>query len=234
VTDSVGPTTVTLTFVPNRAPGATGLAATKRKIRYDNSDTATITALTLVDADGDPVFVDWRIVSGPAASGAFLSSTTGQSTGLTVDPPTTGNPSTGGVWRIGAVVTDRVQDLPETTIDVLAYPSFAKDVWPVFAGSCATTACHADAYSAAGSVIHMPNAATTHAGLVNMPSFRSGLFRVKPNQYQASYLWQLVYSGSMPRGAAQLSADKLSIIRNWIEPEGYGTSGTLSAGAENN
>ena len=38
----------------------------------------------------------------------------------------------------------------------------------------------------------------------------------------------------MPKFGTKLAPWQINIIRDWIEPEGLGASGTLSGGAENN
>ena len=70
--------------------------------------------------------------------------------------------------------------------------------------------------------------------LVNINSAGSSNKRVAPNDHKKSYLWQQVNSGTMPKFGTKLAQWQINIIRDWIEPEGLGTSGTLSAGAENN
>jgi hypothetical protein len=69
---------------------------------------------------------------------------------------------------------------------------------------------------------------------VNQSSFGSSNNRVTPNDHKKSYLWELVNSGGMPKNGSKLSQHQINIIRDWIEPEGKGASGTISSGAENN
>jgi hypothetical protein len=235
VTDRVGPTTATVTFVPNAVPMAGAVLVTKAKIRYDATDSSTLSIGGMADADGDPLTVNWRITAGPAATGATLSAATGPTVTLTVAKPSAQNPSTGGLWTVGGTVTDGVQGAPERTAQVLAYPSWSGDVWPVLSASCSTTGCHGNAGTAGGSRLFLgPGAPTAYAALVNVPSIGSTNLRVAPNAHSISYLWQRVNNGSMPPGGTNLPQWQINLIRDWIEPEGKGTNGTLSAGAENN
>jgi len=234
VTDVVGPVSTTVEFVPNRPPGLPGLISNKAKIRYDGADSATLMASSMVDPDGDPLTFTWRIVSGPASSGGTLSSASGLTVGFTVTKPTSSNAGTGGVWKVGAKATDGMETSAEATIDVLAYPSFSNDVWPIIANSCATASCHGNSNTTPGAILLMSNSTTFYNNTVNVDALLSSGKRVAPNEHKKSYLWNLVNAGTMPKGGSKLSQHQINIIRDWIEPEGKGTSGTISSGTESN
>jgi len=235
VTDAMGPTSTTVNFVPNAVPGVGGVVPGKWKIRYDGTDSSSLGIGGLLDPDGDPLTISWRIVTGPSAQGATLAAATGLNSALTVAMPTSATPSTGGLWTVGATVTDGVQSAPEQTVQILAYPSWSKDAWGILSTSCATSGCHGSPTSSAGSILYMGStAATAYGNLVGVASSGSSNKRVAPNDHQKSYLWKQVNSGTMPKFGSKLAAWQINIIRDWIEPEGLGTSGTLSGGAENN
>jgi hypothetical protein len=224
-----------VTFVPNAAPTAGANLPSKAKIRYDGTDASSFTVGGMNDPDGDPLVVNWRIVSGPSAQGATLTAATGPTTTLTVAKPSAQNAVTGGLWTVGATVTDGAQSAPERTAQVLAYPSWSKDVWAILASSCSTSGCHGNAGTSGGAILFLgPGAPTAYASLVNIASAASSDPRVSPNDHRKSYLWQQVNSGAMPKGGGKLAPWQINIIRDWIEPEGLGKAGTVSTGAENN
>ncbi|MEN8149993.1 MAG: hypothetical protein ABFS86_09225, partial [Planctomycetota bacterium] len=176
----------------------------------------------------------WRIVSGPAATGGTLSAVAGATTQLTVAKPSAANSATGGVWIVGVTLSDGVAVSAETQTSVLAYPSFASDVYPILLTSCATTGCHT-VPAMAGS-LDLSTAPAAWTNLVGQGSIGSTTYplRVNPNDHANSWMWVRVNAGSMPKNGTKLPQWQIDIIRDWIEPEGKGAAGTMSTGAENN
>jgi len=68
VTDSLGPVTRDVDFVPNRAPVLNDISATKVKVIYNKGsageDKATLSITPATDADGDTLTFSWTVVSG--------------------------------------------------------------------------------------------------------------------------------------------------------------------------
>ena len=97
----------------------------------------------------------------------------------------------------------------------------------VFTGSCALASCHSTSMLSGELVLE---AGMSHEELVGVPSVQTaaldeGLARVTPGDPEASFLWIKLqpdldarYGVLMPQGStAGLDADKLDVIRTWIE-----------------
>ena len=107
--------------------------------------------------------------------------------------------------------------------DVLvANPSFANDIQPIFTARCATSSCH--------------NFATHQAGLILSPGYaydrtvnvratrRSGWKRIVPSKPDSSFLIQVLSSDTtkhpeisrMPLGRPPLTDNQINTIVNWV------------------
>jgi mono/diheme cytochrome c family protein len=227
VTDLLGAQTKDVTFVPNGAPVLGTVQSSATKIRYDGATTAILSAPGTSDPDGDAVTLTWTVLTGPTVSQSLLSAATGSPVGFRVPAPSPATPSRGGIYTIEAVASDGALQAAPGTVQVLAYPSWASDVYPIISANCAS--CHG-----ANGGLTMSSAALAYANLRNMASVGSALLRVKPNDATNSYMYFRVNTGQMPAGGPKLSQHLIDVIRDWIEPDRMlGVSG-FSAGAENN
>jgi hypothetical protein len=111
-------------------------------------------------------------------------------------------------------------NLPDVLI---AHPSLATDLQPVFTARCALGGCHTPAENRAGLVLA---AGYTYGTTVNVPSlFGSPLVRVLPGDHAHSFLWRVVQGDStlhpglprMPLAAQPLTANMIQNIANWID-----------------
>jgi hypothetical protein len=232
VTDSFGPTTQDFTFQPNRAPSLNAIIATgDRKFLFKDSAASstdkseTLSGSPATDADGDTISFSWTVVSGPITTG-ILSAATGASTIVSVAKPSASQQETGGVFTIGCTGSDSIESSTQVTIQVLAYPSWTSDVYPILQGSCSGASCH--------SGIQSPNL-TNGSSTVRTTILNNGPPYIVPNNHTGSDLWNRVNTGNMPKAPnPSLSQHQINMLKYWIKPEHNGTAGTLSTGAENN
>ena len=100
---------------------------------------------------------------------------------------------------------------------VIAQPSLARDLQPIFSARCAVAGCHITATQANLGVV-LKDTATTYASVVNVPSGQiPGVVRVVPGDSTQSWLMVLLDTGEMPKEGAMLSQGTLDTIRNWID-----------------
>ena len=100
---------------------------------------------------------------------------------------------------------------------VIAQPSLARDIQPIFATRCAIAGCHITPTEANLGLV-LKDAATSHANLVNVPSGEiNGVFRVVPGDSAMSWLIYKLDSGEMPKEGAMLSQGTRDTLRNWID-----------------
>jgi len=100
---------------------------------------------------------------------------------------------------------------------VIAQPSLARDIQPIFSARCAIPGCHITATEANLGLV-LTDAATSHARLVNVPSGEiDGVIRVVPGDSTMSWLMVLLDTGEMPKEGAMLSQGTRDTIRNWID-----------------
>lgn len=95
-------------------------------------------------------------------------------------------------------------------------PSFAEDIYPIFANStCLGGGCHGDSPGAAN--LFMPDAATAYDDLVDEPALTAGFVidRVEPGNSAASYLPMFAAAALVPAGALT-NADVVA-IEAWID-----------------
>ena len=105
------------------------------------------------------------------------------------------------------MASDGVELSDAVTIEVVAYPSFANDVSPIFASRCASKSCHGN--GAGGYTL-------TNSASNNYTSTQS---RVSANDHMNSLVWSQVNSGTMPKSSSKLPQFQINIVRDWIEPE---------------
>lgn len=100
---------------------------------------------------------------------------------------------------------------------VIANPSFAADIQPIFTGRCAIPGCHVTPTEAnLGLVLTDP--ATSRANLVNVDSVEiPGILRVVPGDAANSYLMLKLDAFEMPKEGPALSQGTRDTIRNWID-----------------
>lgn len=105
----------------------------------------------------------------------------------------------------------KVPPLPSSPDEV----SFANDIQPIFTTRCSISGCHVSPSPAAGLVL---TAGSSYANLVNVPTqiFTPGV-RITPNDTDASVLYLLVSSGTMPATGSPLTTAQIDAIREWIE-----------------
>ena len=90
----------------------------------------------------------------------------------------------------------------------------------IFTPTCAILGCH-NAITQAG-LLNLSDAASAHAGLVNVVSSCASRVRVVPNDPDTSYLLHKLGDGptpcgsAMPFGATPLTTAELALIRSWI------------------
>jgi len=103
------------------------------------------------------------------------------------------------------------------TDTVVATPSLAADIQPIFTARCAITGCHVTPTEAnLGLVLTDP--ATSRSHLVNVPSVEfPGAVRVEPGNSAVSYLMAKLDAGEMPKAGPMLSQETRDTIRNWID-----------------
>ena len=100
---------------------------------------------------------------------------------------------------------------------VVAQPSFARDIQPIFTARCAVAGCHITPTQANLGLV-LKDAATSYANLVNVPSGDVGtVMRVLPGDSTMSWLMFMVDFGEMPKEGAMLSQGTRDTIRNWID-----------------
>lgn len=233
VTDSMGAAFAvsrTVEFTPNAVPVLNSIVPSgDLKVFYSNSAKGsdlneTLTAGPTTDADGDLLTFSWRILSGPSSVGS-LNSTSGTSVIFGAPKPTSSQPNTGGVYRVGVTASDGIALSAEVTVQVLVTSSWASDIYPLISGGCNTGACHGS--SASGGLQMTGGATTARTNLL------SG--RVTANDYANSLLYTKLQTGAMPKNAPPWSAELYNLVRDWIEPEhNLSTKIGLSGGAENN
>ena len=239
VTDAMGPSfavTKDVTFNPNQGPSSPSVTAGgDRKVFYSDSaatsdKTETLSIGATSDPDGDPLTFTWTVESGPITStSVLLSATSGANITFKSAPkPSSGQVDTGGVYVIGVVSSDGVEQSTKTTIEIVVTASWQYEVHPLIQASCgiATTGCHSNVAAGGGLILN--------GGLTNA---RAALLngRVTPNNYQSSSFWAKMNDGSMPKGQSRLPQHIINLSRDWIEPE-YNANPKpgLSNGAEQN
>jgi hypothetical protein len=100
---------------------------------------------------------------------------------------------------------------------VIATPSLAADIQPVFTARCAIVGCHITPTEANFRLV-LTDPATSHANLVNVPAQEfPGALRVVPGNSAASYLINKLDFGEMPKQGPMLSQGTRDTIRNWID-----------------
>jgi hypothetical protein len=100
---------------------------------------------------------------------------------------------------------------------VIAQPSLARDLQPIFSSRCALAGCHITPTQANLGLV-LKDAATSYANLVNVPSGEiDGVFRVLPGDASMSWLVSKLDTGEMPKEGAMLSQGTRDTIRNWID-----------------
>jgi hypothetical protein len=100
---------------------------------------------------------------------------------------------------------------------VIANPSFAGDIQPIFTARCALAGCHITPTEANLGLV-LKDAHTSYANLVNVDSVEApGLKRVAPGDVPMSYMMSKLASGEMPKSGPMLSPGTIFTIRNWIE-----------------
>jgi hypothetical protein len=108
--------------------------------------------------------------------------------------------------------------VPDSTVGVIADPSFSNDIQPIFnQNGCANGGCHGVAMAA--NLDLQPGA--SHANLVNVTATREPLLRVIPGNADGSYLvvkleGRQSVGSQMPLGGQPLSETDLTNIKNWI------------------
>jgi hypothetical protein len=104
------------------------------------------------------------------------------------------------------------------TDEVVASPSFATHIQPIFTNSCSLSSCHNASSSRGGLSLA---AGQAYANLVNINAIaEAGKIRVIPNDADNSYLLirlegRQSVGGKMPPGGS-LSANRIQTIKNWI------------------
>ena len=109
--------------------------------------------------------------------------------------------------------------VPDTLV---ALPSFARDIEPIFEARCATVSCHNRATHQLGLTL-TPD--TAYGELVNVPSlFYPGVMLVRPSMPDSSWLVNIISEDSlrrfghprMPLGRDPLTDRQIQTIINWI------------------
>jgi len=104
-----------------------------------------------------------------------------------------------------------------STDTVVATPSLATDIQPIFTARCAVAGCHITATEANLGLV-LKDAATSRGLLVNVPSVEfPAALRVAPGNSAASYLMYKLDAGEMPKAGPMLSQETRDTIRNWID-----------------
>ena len=107
------------------------------------------------------------------------------------------------------------QTLPDV---VVAEPTLARDVQPIFTARCATSSCHTAVTHQAGMVLEAPQ---TYASIVNQRStLQPALWRVRPGFPDSSMVALAIGPNPpmvrMPLGRPPLTDNQIQTIRNWI------------------
>lgn len=108
---------------------------------------------------------------------------------------------------------------PQLPPPVIADPSFANDIQPIFTSNCTTSACHGSAASAGLTLLQ----GQSYASLVNVISSQEPpKKRVVPGDATNSYLvikleGRQTNGGRMPLGGSALHSNTIQNIKNWID-----------------
>jgi hypothetical protein len=114
---------------------------------------------------------------------------------------------------------DPTGGLPDVLI---AHPSLATDLQPLFTARCAQGGCHTPASARAGLVL---STGQSWSHLVNVSSLHGApMMRVLPGDHTHSYLWAVIQPDDalhpglprMPLAAQPLTANQIQNIVNWI------------------
>ena len=107
---------------------------------------------------------------------------------------------------------------------VVANPSFARDVQPIFATRCATAGCHSATRQQSG--LDLSSEQASYANLVNQASVSSSdrLLRVEPGDADNSWLVRRIEADParrdnlprMPLAITPLTDNQITTIVNWI------------------
>lgn len=106
---------------------------------------------------------------------------------------------------------------------LIAHPSLATDLQPVFTARCAIGGCHTVAENRIGLILAT---GYTYNSTVNVPSVLGApLLRVKPGDHANSFLWLAIQADSllhpnvpqMPLAAQPLTPNMIQNIANWID-----------------
>ncbi len=101
---------------------------------------------------------------------------------------------------------------------LIAEPSFARDIQAIFTANCSALSCHGNSSSSGGLSLE---AGKSYLSLVNVPAAQDpGKMRVEPSDSPNSYLvikieGRQTIGGRMPQGGT-LSGVKKGNIKNWI------------------
>jgi hypothetical protein len=127
----------------------------------------------------------------------------------------------------GRTVTSSRTQGPPSNVD------FATQIQPIFTKNCALSGCHVTGDPPEGMVLEPGQA---YANIVNVESTEVGPEkRIEPSDSAASYLYEKISqpqptSGDrMPLNANPLSADKIALIKTWID-EGAKPAAVAAAG----
>jgi hypothetical protein len=111
---------------------------------------------------------------------------------------------------------------------------FATQIQPIFTQNCALSGCHTQGNPPEGMVLDSGQA---YANIVNVESMEAGPEkRVEPGNSTASYLYQKISQPSppsgdrMPLGANPLPADKILLIKTWIDEGAKPSASAAAAG----
>ena len=124
-----------------------------------------------------------------------------------------------GAVALAACGDDGITD-PGEQREVLANPSFAADINPIFERrGCSTGSCHG---GGAGGLTFTGSASGNHGRLVGVQALGESFLLVAPGDAQNSYLVIKIEgrqtSGTrMPRGGNPLDGIDQANIRNWID-----------------
>jgi hypothetical protein len=100
---------------------------------------------------------------------------------------------------------------------VIANPSLAADIQPVFTARCAVVGCHITPTEANLGLV-LTDTATSYGNLVGVASVEfPGVLRVAAGDSASSYLMFKIDFGDMPKEGPMLSQGTRDTIRNWID-----------------